>query len=174
MKRIICSLVCSCLVLSLLFGATVITNAEDEMNNKGVIYVNDIKIENVDMISSNNNEIYMPLRAVLESLGASVIWEETTGYIFFDYKSIRYVCQFVSLNSNFPEEKNILISRIENKDSKNNSDYIQLNPMSGSGAYCIINDRTYLYQETGKRLFEALECKVEINSNEQIVKIYNK
>ena len=39
MKRIICSLVCSCLVLSLLFGATVITNAEDEMNNKGVIYV---------------------------------------------------------------------------------------------------------------------------------------
>lgn len=46
--------------------------------------------------------------------------------------------------------------------------------MSGSGAYCIINDRTYLYQETGKRLFEALECKVEINSNEQIVKIYNK
>lgn len=80
------SLVCSCLVLSLLFGATVITNAEDEMNNKGVIYVNDIKIENVDMISSNNNEIYMPLRAVLESLGASVIWEESTGYIFFVIK----------------------------------------------------------------------------------------
>lgn len=35
--------------------------------------------------------------------------------------------------------------------------------MSAEGSYCIINDRTYLYEETSKRLFKELGIDADMN-----------
>lgn len=71
-------------------------------------------------------------------------------------------------------EKSLLISKIENKGSTENSDYIQLNPMSADGAYCEINDRIYLYPETAERLLDTLGCNVEIETDPLVLKISTK
>ena len=140
---------------------------EAKMNENIKIYVNNKIIAGTEEC----NNIFIPLRATLEALGAEVTWEESTGNVYFDYASISYVCKFIALNSNFPENKQVLICRVENINSVDNADYIQLHPMSADGAYCVLNDRIYLYEETGKRLFEALGCEVGI---ETTIKICNK
>ena len=169
MYRKIISIVISCLMLM----TCTATYADDNSNNKFTIYVNDTEISNNDMCLTDNNEMFIPLRAVLEALGSEVIWEEKTGNVYFSYEDVKYVCKFVALNSIFPENKDILICNVENKDSIYNSDYIQLHPMCASGSYFMLNDRTYLYQDTGRRLFEALGCSVDIEQDKHIIKISN-
>ena len=143
------------------------------IKNSGMIYVNNVKLNDEFYISASYNEIIMPLRTILEALGSEVYQEESTGNIYFNYSGINYICKFVPLNSNFPEEKKILISNIEYKDSTKTSDHIMLNPMGASGSYCMVDNKTYLYRETGIRLFEALGCKVEVDSDTNIVRISN-
>lgn len=172
MKRKGYLLVLSYLML-LIVGFTVVlqTNVRADMNNKIMLYVNDIEV-NGDSVLTNDYGILIPLRTVLEALGSKVEWEESTKNIYFDYSGVNYVCGFVSLNPNFPDKKNILICNTENINSTNNADYIQLNPMSADGAYCMINDKTYLYQETAERLFEELGLTMDINIDMNIVKIF--
>ena len=169
------SLVIVCLALSAIVVSFAIssTNAEGDMDNKGIIYVNGVEVSSEATVSIIDNEMFIPLRTVFEALESEVIWEENTGNIYFDYLGTNYVCKFIALNSNFPEKKSILVCKVENKDSISNTDYVQLNPMSADGAYCMINDRTYLNQQTGQRLLETLGCKVEINLEQQTLRISN-
>lgn len=149
-------------------------NVQANTYHTGAIYVNDIKINGKETILTRDDEIFIPLRTVLEALSSEVIWDENTKDIYFNYANTEYICEFAALNSYFPEEKRLLISKVENKGSTSNSDYIQLNPMSADGAYCEINDRIYLYQETAKRLMEALGCNAEIETDPLILKISTK
>lgn len=175
MKKLITSLVLCCSVLSVIVIIAVSnTNAEVDMNIMGTIFVDNVEINNKDTIVISENEMLIPLRTVFEALGSKVVWEENTGNVYFDYAELEYICKFVALNQNFPENKSILICKVENKDSINNADYIQLNPMSADGTYRMINDRTYLYQQTGQRLLEALGCTVDIDLEQQILRISSK
>ena len=149
-------------------------NVQANTYHTGAIYVNEIKINGKETILTSDDEIFIPLRTVLKALGSEVIWDENTEDIYFNYANTEYICEFTALNSYFPEEKRLLISKLENKGSTSNSDYIQLNPMSADGAYCEINDRIYLYQETAKRLMEALGCNAEIETDPLILKISTK
>lgn len=172
MNKKINSLKACCLVLLLVISIIVPSiNVEANMYYKGTIYVNGIKIISQDTILMSDDEIFIPLRTSLEALGSEVIWEESTGNIYFNYADTEYICKFVALNSYFPEAKSLLITKVSNKDSTINNDYIQLNPMSADGAYLMINDRTYLYQETANRLFRALGCNIEIEKEPLVVKI---
>lgn len=174
MRKLVYLLIMGCFVLSIMISITVSqTNVEADMNNRVTIYVNNTEISNGNMGLTSGNEMLIPLRIVFEALGSEVIWEESTGNVYFTYADIDYVCKFVALNPNYPQQKSILVCKLENINSTNNLDYIQLNPMSGSGSYEMINDRTYLHQETGKRLFEALGCKVEFDLKNQVVNISN-
>lgn len=170
MKRKGYLLVLSYLML-LIVCCTVETNVMAEINSRTMLYVNDTEVKG-DSVLTNDYGILIPLRTVLEALGSKVEWEESTNNIYFDYSDVNYVCRFVSLNPNFPDKKNILICNTENINSTNNADYIQLNPMSADGAYCMINDKTYLYQETAERLFEELGLTMDINIDMNIVKIF--
>ena len=166
-------ILCCLLLLKTVDTAQSIVYAED-YKNKGDIYIDNIKIDNDANILIQDNEMIIPLRTVLEGIGSKVEWEENTGNIYFDYKGIDYVCVFKALNPDFPENKNILISEAKNQNSIYNSDYISLNPMSAEGSYCMINDRTYLKQQTGQYLLKALGCDLEINIEEKTLKITTK
>ena len=86
------------------------------------------------------------------------------GTIGISYGNESYVCYFFAAQPGIPKE-----IYIKNAVSGKN---IYLNPMASGGAYYMINDRTYLHQETGKRLLEALGCTVEICPKTKIVTVY--
>lgn len=146
----------------------------ENYTNIGDIYIDNIKIDNEYTVLVKNDKMLFPLRTVLEGIGSKVEWEENTGNIYFDYKGTDYVCVFKALNSDFPDYKNILISEVKNQNSIYNSDYIRLNPMSADGSYYVIDDITYLSQQTGQYLLEALGCDIAIDAEQKILKITTK
>lgn len=161
MKRI--SVISISMLLCLCF---IIVNAEDTMTNQYLLYVNGTLIEATDSVTVKDKEILFPIRTIFESLGATVNWQEETGNILITYNDELYIC--------YTKEPNPGYSKYFYIKKKSTDEHIYLTAMSTGGAYCMINYRTYLYQETGKRMFEALGCKVEIDSNKHTVKIYNK
>lgn len=129
-----------------------------------VIYVNGVAVESNSEIQARTQDMLIPLRTIFESLGATVIWQEETENILIKYNNESYLCYTSSPNSLYPT-KYLYVKNL--RTNKN----IYLTSMSYGGAYCIINDRTYLYSDTGKRLLEAMGCKVEFELNTRIFKI---
>ena len=132
----------------------------------GTLIVNQKTVEKKASVIIKN-EVLFPLRTIFEELGAKVNWIENTGETEIVFNDKIYLCEIKAPNSFFPNNKYIYI-----KDVQNNC-YFYLTPMSMGGSYEMINDRTYLHQETGKRLFEAMGCIVEIDLENQIVNISN-
>ena len=163
MKRVICALVFLCVVISTTQGIVTKTNAEVDTSDKWTLLINDVELNTEDNVLISEKYMLIPLRIVLETLGSTVIWESSTGNVYFDFDGVVYVCSFVALNPDFPEDKSVIICNVSNINSKKSSNYIFLNPMGVSGSYLLINGRTYLYPQAGQRLFEALGCKVEID-----------
>ena len=146
-------------------------SGEEDMENKWTLFVNNTEIVYGNKVIEENNEIWIPFRTLFESLGSEVIWEESTGNIYFAYAEEKYICKFIALNGYFPEEISILICKEENEDSKYNADYIQLNPWASDGTFVLIEDRTYLSQQTAEYLLKALGCSMEFDTEENIVKV---
>ena len=140
-------------------------NVPGNSRNKITLSVNNAVVEKADI----NDGYFIPLQNVLETLGSEVTVEENTGHIEFRYAGIDYACRFSKQD---PKEY-LLICRRENIDSVNSADYIQLHPMCADGAYRMVGDRIYLYYEAGERLFEALGCKVVIDTDARTVKIWD-
>lgn len=157
--------VCIVLIALALYSSFGMISAEDIIMDKGYLYVNGTFIESEDTIQITNQEILFPLRTIFEALGATVIWQKETGNILIKYNEESFICYIREPNPGYTKYFYV------KKESTN--EYIYLTNMSAGGAYCILNDRTYLYQETGKRLFEALECHVEIETDTHTVKIFN-
>lgn len=191
-KKTISLLIClSVVFIGMIFIVSVGTDVEGEMVDEGVIFINGVKIECMFPIredfvwerTADNRMVQtdkvieimdFPFQTILEELGSTVTLEESTGNIYFDYAGIDYVCKLQELErSGFSTLYFIRICEFENEDSINNADYIQLNPMSADGSYCTIDNITYLTQDTGQRLFEALGCTVEIDLEQRILKIYS-
>ena len=82
-----------------------------------------------------------------------------------------YVCQFRA-NQVLPEHKYIYICITENMDSRNTTDYIQLNPTAANGYYRIIDNKIHLGLQTAEHLFKALGCKVEFDQEQTVMIIY--
>ena len=174
MKKILTILLCWSFVLTMMQNIVASEeNKEVYMENKGTIYVNNTKVNNKDTVLIIDNQIFIPLRTILEALDSKVYWEESTGNIYFDFAEIEYVCKVVVLNSYYPDEKSLLVCKVQNINSTNNDDYIQLNPWAADGAFEMINDRTYLYRDTAERLLKALGCSVEIDEENHVVRISN-
>ncbi len=174
MKRaIIYVTTCFCIVFSVMMSIVTETNVgADTLSDKGTIFVNNVKLDTVDTIVIDNDEMQVPLRTVLEALGSTVIWEKSTGNVYFDYAGVVYVCRFKMIErENFSPLYFVLICNVANINSERNDDYIQLNQMSADGSYHVINDRIYLRQQTAQRLFESLGCKVDIDIEQNILSI---
>ena len=171
-KTIIPLALCS-LVLLVIMGIVMSKiNVEDDMNNRGTILINNVEISSRDTIIYEN-EVFIPFQAVLEAIGSTVVYDQDTGNIYFDYAGEEYVCAFkASSNSHFPEKASILISTVENRNSRLNVNYIQLHPMGAAEFSRVIDNEVYLYQQTGQRLFEALGYNVVIDVEQRRMSLY--
>ena len=156
-----------------LLGVTVFNSLtrEERMMSVGTIYINDTVLQTEVSKGISFVRSPFPFLEILEAIEVAEIVEASEEKIFFNFAGVEYVCQFVQLN---PVSENIvmLVTKVVDMDSLNNDDFIQLNPMSGSGSFAVSNDRVYLFWETGQRLFEALGCRVEIDMEQRVVRIY--
>lgn len=132
---------------------------------QGNLYVNNQLIESEDTIIYKESAILFPLRTILESLGANVVWDQKTEDIYVEYKNKEYICFIGEPNPGY--SKHFYVKNIKT------NQYIYLNPMGMSGAFEMINDRTYLYRDTAERLLKALGCSVEIDEENHVVRISN-
>lgn len=145
---------------------TLYVNEKIVNSTDNVIFFNDKIIENNGAISYLNETLF-PFRTIFEELGAQVIWMEETNDVQIIYKGKSYLCERKAPNDKFPENIFLYV-----KDEQNDR-YIYLNPMGFAGNFQIINDRIYLSEDTGKRLFETFGCKVSIDSELKKVSISN-
>lgn len=152
-----------------LYVNDVLIDAEDGIIN-GILVEGEHYVQKDDLIVLENgihhiNGIFFPLRTIFEALGATVDWQEETGDIIIQYRGEYYLCYTQVLNAEIPSEKLFFIKK------KNTEEYLYLNPMSMGGICYIINNRIYLSEDTGKQLFEALNCTVEIAQEMGTLKI---
>lgn len=142
---------------------------------KGEIYINNICVDNEKSVLFRDNEVVMiPLRKTFELLGAKVIWNENNEKTYIEYFGKNYVCKFITPNEFFPQNKYIVITDIAHENSDIDSDYIQLNSMCSFGAYQIINDRIYMYEEAFKRLLNEFGYILDIDLNRKNINITKK
>lgn len=143
----------------------IIIYGEDSRNNILTynLYINNQHIESNNMIIIRDSLVLFPFRTIFESLGGSVVWNETNGDITLNYKSKNYICYIAEPNPGFRQYFYV-------KDAVTNEN-IKLTSMSFGGGFDIIDDYTYLYQDTAERLFRALGCKVEVDTNSKTVHI---
>ena len=167
MKKIVSTL--TLFTIMFLLVSVTFVSAEGTTGESGLLYVNDDLVENESTVMFDGDAALIPLRTTFEALNAVVEWQQDTGNIEITYLNEIYICEFHTIGETY---KSITV---KNKNLNNGSlgKYIPLNAMSGSGSYKVINDRTYLYQDTAKRLLEALGCKVEVESDTHTVKIFN-
>ena len=138
-------------------------SAMDEWN----LIINQKKVENASSIIFEYKTVWFPLRTVFEELGATVNWIEETGDTKIIYKDKEYLCEIKAPNPYFPETKYIYIKNVQN------DNYFLLTSMSIGGVFTMIDDRIYLWQDTGIRLLEALGCQVNVDMETQTVTITN-
>lgn len=170
-KRILNHLQCIILAF-ILFAFTSVQGGET--HTKGELYINNRKINSVDTIINITTEYLFPLRTIFEELGAKVEWEEETESIYIDFNEKVYLCNFKPLRyigDGLENAKEIYITTQEKKGSLAAMDYILLNPMGPNGLVTIINDRTYLYQNTAKQLMDYFRYNVEIDKKRNRINI---
>lgn len=179
MKKMLCFILLSCLVLSLIVGGVALwRNRQQDAENKGTIYVNDVKLRSKKsalLQREYTEHLIIPLETIFEVLNFESAVDESTGNIYFDDKGTEYVCRFITPNPNFPENKFMRVSKVEDMNSRNESDFIQLTHSVGSfGWYRMIDDDIYLHQESAQFFLEAFECEVDIDLEERAFRIDTK
>lgn len=150
-----------------------IQGIEDNMNYyNGSLYINGSEISAKDTILYNKNNVMLfPMRRIFEELGAMVDWDDIEQNTVVTYNGEQYVCKISPINEHVPNVKALTIQNKKNLGRNDFASYIQLNNMGVRGSFCIINDYTYLYEDTAQHLFEKLGCKVEIDTNSKAVYI---
>ena len=137
----------------------------------GTLYVNGSRVNSNDTVLYYDNCILFPMRRVFEEIGAQVAWNEIEQNTVITYNEEQYVCKISPINEYVPNIKALTVQNKKNLGRNDFASYIQLNNMGVRGSFCIINDYTYLYQDTAERLFTTLGCKVEIDTNSKSVYI---
>ncbi|MBE7020129.1 MAG: copper amine oxidase N-terminal domain-containing protein [Ruminococcaceae bacterium] len=148
------------LIIMLLWSFVFNCYAEDKSMDEWSLYVNGALIESEDNVKYNEC-VLLPLRTIFEALGATIEWQQETGETIICYKDEVFLCYTEKSNS-------IYYFFIQKKDK---DEFIYLNPMATLGGFYMINDRMYIFEESGVRLFEAMGCSVEIDEASKTVKI---
>jgi hypothetical protein len=137
-------------------------------NGEGSLYVNGKRLK--DGVIFEKKEMFIPLRHVFEALGGSVKWRGGGK----DKVIIRYAGEiYTGWIGSFNEENSdrILIQNVMNTGQVNADSFLPLWSMGPDGSYRMIDGEIYLYSDTGRRLFEALGCEVDIDVEGRSVKI---
>jgi len=175
MKKIICLLVSFIALFAIMGVVALETRTEGEIIDRGTIFVNGVEIETEDTIliakyflrEITFEEMLFPLRTILEALGSTVYWEDETRSIFFDFAGVEYVAQLRRLD-HVPGLEFIFVNEVKNPNSR-----IELHLDGGVSGFRMINNRIYLIGRSGLDLLEALGCRVEIDIENRILRIYS-
>lgn len=138
--------------------------SENKTWKNGSLYVNDNLIETTDSVWFDGEIVLLPFRTIIESLSGVVSWYPETENIIVYLDEVWYWCYIKTYNPDYVPEYFFVMNLNDKED-------VYLTPMSSGGAFEMINDRVYLYEEGGTLLFEALGCTVEIDKENYVVRI---
>lgn len=149
-------------------------DASKSQYTDGKIYINGNLIESdapVKFILADDGETvgetFFPLRTIMEGLGANVIWREETKDILIEYKDNTYVANTERLNvSESATRPNDYAFYMKNSQT---GELIQLNSMGSAGGYLEVNDRIYLFIDTGEYLLQGLGCQYVIDKEAKTI-----
>lgn len=146
------------MILVILLEGIVVAHGSD-ISESGKIYVNNNELIETESPIFRDDEVLLPLRSILENIGATVTWNQDLYEINIEYNANSYICKF------WDKDTSNRYITIENNDIINGAlgKYVKLEPMSGSGSYEIINDRVYLPQKTFEYLLTEFNCVLKIN-----------
>ncbi len=149
---------------------------EEREHCDGNLYIDGNYIESdsgvkIEMTFDENlGEHFIPLRTVMEGIGARVTWREETQDILIEYQGRTY-CAYARY-----------YDYVEDKSGKKMEDYalflegdnglVQLSPMSKYGGYLEVNDRIYLFEFTATYLLREFGYEYSISDDGTTVYIY--
>lgn len=143
-----------------------VSNAEGVSEKQGYLYINNTLIEAEDgIVVKEKGAILLPFRTILESLGATVEWNEKTGDTVVRYNEHEYVSYIKDSAYHLSDAQYFYIKNLTT--NKN----IFLSDMSLAGAFEMINDRIYLHRDTASRMIQAMGCDIDIDFETKTVKI---
>lgn len=110
-------------------------------------------------VYANEEESYIPLRAVVEAIGGTIEWDEETYTSTIRYNNAEYICTYE------PSITDGYGALTLSKDDRG----IALDRMSVGGGYCIDDGTTYLPSFTASNLFRALDISLTYKADEKTV-----
>ena len=140
------------------FIYTIYTNEEyfDKYGLKdGVLKVNDEDITKGNYVKFKNTGAYIPLRAVMESLGAKVDWDAERGVVLLICKGTNYVLD--------PRKPSLVTDLVS---------YDLLMPPPGSSYFSqIVNDRVIMDNYTMQEVVKLMGATIELDFERLIVNV---
>ncbi len=133
----------------------------------GNLYINNRLIECEDPVYFDNVTSLLPFRTIMESLGATVIYDPETSAIELRYGDNVYICSQQSPNPSYMPECFYIKNKYTNKG-------VFLNPSGYAGSFMIINDRVYLYHQSMMYLLTYLGCDIDVDYYNYAVYVYNR
>lgn len=143
----------------------------------GTLRIGDEIIEGDGSAYFEDNNVFLPLRNMLEAIGAKVEWVEETKKIYITYQNEEYVMKLkdyyvISLNQYNINEKKCLIGKTKYDNSTLNGLFIQLSGIGAYGYYETIDDKTYIDGYNMVRLMYYFGYYVKINKQTANVYIF--
>lgn len=178
MKRIVCMIICMMVfyaangvvfaeqgityhVVSRSDGFDIVGDAGAMPFYYGTMIIDGKKIETPYTVAFNDiyNTLHVPLRALLEGLGAEVKWDAETGNISAIWPEQEYLFDMSAEWDSLRNVKNVT------KD-----EYLSI----FSFGFNDVDGRIYLYQDTAKELLQEFASFIQINQKEHILYIRSK
>lgn len=138
--------------------------AENDTADSWILCVDGKTIESENTVRYTDNQVLFPLRTIYEALGADIVWYDELHEMAINYDGTTYMA-YMSFVSN----DNIPIIRF--RYLENGNDLLLISPLSRYCRYCNINGSIFIYEDSGRVLFEKMGCNVEIDQQNHILKI---
>jgi hypothetical protein len=167
MRRLFISLLFLAIVFSVTMNNSTITAMEVM---EGTLIINGIEITNGDpVLTGFMDQLTFPLRTILEALGSTVIWESSTGNVFFDIEGVVYASwDAFGLGNRDPR-----VMLITNVQYINDFYSVEFSPAGTSTIFRNVNGRIYLPEPSGVSLFRGLGFEVEADRENRILSLTN-
>lgn len=118
-----------------------------------------------------DNDTWIPLRSVFESIGAQVEWNSNERKILIYYNNENYVALLDDYDSN-SEYNKICICKSKYEDCFLDGLFIQMSSFGSYGYYRMINDMTYVDNYNMIRLLYYFGYYIDINKEKKSVTVF--
>ncbi len=180
MKRIVCGMI----FISMFLCCCIFVSA-NKNNEYWKFTINNVDglVDECVICENDTGEVMLPFRFLMESLGATVIWDSKSGDILLDFKSEKWLIEDLSevwskdnVKSVYLRNLQITAEQAENVVgySEVSGYYITAEGVSFDYGMVLIDDKNYVYIEDLEKLLKVFRGKLTIDQDSRIVNVFIK